>query len=212
MTVENMIENSLKELSSVYDETGQCTRLIFPKYSNETGRRISEQEARFLFVREVEKSMDFYYAIEAPTDEKYHFSKAGKKIIPQTGTGRSGQTDVCIYDKDRKKYTCIEFKFGTAEEHEISKDFIKLKYEPANPARCNYFVHVLDGYNSNTIDTLKNRYKAAFEISNDTRSAINEVVVYLCILKFPKKYKKNKCDFICFDKTNYKSQLNSLLQ
>ncbi|MCL1968447.1 MAG: hypothetical protein FWF65_02610 [Bacteroidetes bacterium] len=79
MEVEKLIEKSLQELQKIGWENEiktQDSKLIFPKYcvgnqEHVDTPRISEQEARFLFVRELEKQDNFYYSVETPTKKPY---------------------------------------------------------------------------------------------------------------------------------------------
>ena len=69
MNVEDLIKNSLQELQKIGWENeikAQESKLIFPK-KRDKSKRISEKEAVFLFVRELEKQDKYYYSIEEDT-------------------------------------------------------------------------------------------------------------------------------------------------
>jgi len=247
MNVENLIKDSLQKTQKISWEKGtpndeqKKRKLIFPSYrveknekvDEEKHKRISEQEARFLFVRELEKpeNADFYYSVETPTIFKYRFSENRegkvKKITPDIvkEKGESGKTDVCIYDTNFNRKYLVEFKALNKDSLDFEKDFIKLKFEPKESCEPNYFVHILKSYNKGTIEgTRKNpqnslieKYKAAFESSVDENTKKinkitkeNEVIVFLCVLKVRKKYKP-KTQIIRFNKDDYPKKLNELL-
>jgi len=242
--VEKLIKNSLQKLQQIGWENKNCnknqeSRLIFPKYRDrnnkdgkkqEDNKRISEQEARFLFVIELENAKDthsFYYSVETPTEFGYRFSENGKKINPKKDTGgQSGKIDICIYDTDCNRKHLVEFKAHNSDIHDFSKDFIKLKYEPKKNEleyEPNYFVHILKSYDGGTISSLEKKYSEAFKIAvdkdnnanitvdkdNNAKKA-NEVRVFLCILELKEKY-KGKETIIYFDEKDYIEKLGKLL-
>jgi len=153
--VEQLITNSLQELQKIGCEEipnkEQKSKLIFPKYRNDKQRkRISEQEARFLFVRELEiqKDVDFYYSIETPTKEPYKDFSTEK---PAIGKGKSGNVDVTLYEKKDEKYCrkhLIEFKFDNVKT--CTKDFLKLLCDDEG-CNTNYYINILKNCDSVTI-------------------------------------------------------------
>lgn len=209
-TVEEIIKESLDELVKIAneEETQQKNKLIFPKYSN-GAVRISEQEARFLFIEKVIKDYDGFFSVETPTKFKYRFSEGGNKLdIPLIlEEGKSGNIDVCLYDKDKNLKHLIEFKAHISKQFEFNKDFLKLKYDNTITKLSNYFVHILNSYNSRTIEGLKERYKKAFDL-NENRIE-NDITIFVCMLNVPKKY--NSKNIISFDLKNYEEELKKLL-
>lgn len=208
-TVEEIIEESLDELVKIAneEETQQKNKLIFPKYSNGIVR-ISEQEARFLFVEKVIKDYDGFFSVETPTKFKYRFSEGGNKLdIPLIlEEGKSGNIDVCLYDKDKNLRHLIEFKAHISEQSEINKDFLKLKYDNTITKLSNYFVHILPSYDSGTIEGLKKRYKKAFDL-NENRIE-NDITIFVCMLKVREYNTKN---IISFQLKNYEEELEKFL-
>jgi len=193
MNLEDLIKNSLQELQKIGWENEiktQYSKLIFPKYRN-NGQRISEQEARLLFVRELEKQDKFYYSIETPTKERYEgFSKKGKK--PIVGSGRSGSIDVTLYEKEGEKCQrkhLIEFKFGNVDT--CTKDFLKLLCDDDN-CKTNYYINIIKNSDettkSNLEDTIADleisKYETAIEYifkycKDDIKSKLK---IFICIL------------------------------
>ena len=159
--IEVIIKESLKELKQIGSENEksnilQKSKLIFPKYccgEHKGEKRVSEQEARLLFIRELEKKDHFYYySIETPTSKLYNFSdKNGPIIIPDNGkNGQSASFDLTLY-KENKRRHFIEFKNGNVNT--VKKDFLKLLCDRDNTD--NFFINIVDRKNLHTRSTLK---------------------------------------------------------
>jgi hypothetical protein len=145
--------------------------MIFPQYRDGT-QRISEQEARFLFVRELEKVQNngFAYSVETPTKAEYCFS--GNDC-------RSGCVDVCLYDTADGKYVrkhLVEFK---AHNVDVDTDFQKLLYDA--DGLQNYFVHIIKNSNSATIPSIESKYNAAIAcgMAEQNRKPTSQVCIFL---------------------------------
>ncbi|MDR1983918.1 MAG: hypothetical protein LBQ28_03735 [Prevotellaceae bacterium] len=168
------------------------SKLIFPKYRNDKDKnindkdkkRISEQEARFLFVRELEnpEQTKYYYSVETPTEKKYRFPKKKNPKIDKE-KGRSGSFDICLYekfdDKDYPKRTCfIEFKALSVDKQDISKDFLKLICDQGG--LTNYFVHIIKNSNSGTYSKVESKYNKAIDIATTQGIEKSELKIFLC--------------------------------
>jgi hypothetical protein len=204
--VENLIIASLTELKTIGSESDttatttlppQESKLIFPQYyvgEHKYIVRISEQEARFLFVKQLE-THSFYYAVEAPTKQAYQFSNDGQKIKPVMidsnnrfdNTGQSANIDVClfVYDEVNKKFQrkhLIEFKFGNPGQEDYSKDLLKLLCD--DDGLTNYFVHIEDVEDLLRRDTKRNiesKYSAAIEYIEGkyTKQVKSSLIIFL---------------------------------
>jgi hypothetical protein len=220
-TVEEIIKASLEKLLKIGSENAlrkeQESKLIFPQYSvNEKKRRVSEQEARFIFIREIEQNYEGYYSVETPTILPYRFSIKGEKlehpqIMSQFCTykgdengGRSGEIDVCLYDNNGKRVHLIEFKSDLASPFEMEKDFLRLKYEPFECEATNYFVHIKEKHENQTIKTLIERYKNVFNLKVADKKKENKVKVFVCFL--------SDNSIIEFDEDTYTNELKSKLK
>ncbi|GHT57120.1 hypothetical protein AGMMS49982_24130 [Bacteroidia bacterium] len=185
MKAEKLIKASLEELVRIDSEGGEpptssSSRLIFPITRNKE-RRVSEQEAKFLFAKQLENQTDFYYSVETPTEETYRFSGVPEPQIDPDGL--SARIDICLYKKVGSKYErehLIEFKAHNVDVADFKKDFLKLFLEKSTGT--NYFVHVIKSFNNNTIDSLKKKYKSAFKFGAKEKNR-NDVKVYLCVLE-----------------------------
>jgi len=171
MNVEDLIKNCLQELQKIGWENKiktQNSKLIFPKYRNKKQRR-SEQEARLLFIRELEKpeKPNFYYSIETPTNDIY---KDFRGKAPKIGTGKSGNVDVTLYTKGIDKFErehLVEFKFDNVDT--CRKDFLKLLCDD-NQCEKNYYINILKNTDDETIPSLIEKYKDSIQYVYDTYS------------------------------------------
>jgi hypothetical protein len=175
MVKEEMIIASLSELANIANENDkeksfkdQTSRLIFPQYrcGNHTNKkRISEQEARLLFIRELDKEKDVFYSIETPTTKSYKFSdkedkKYEPKIVSVEEGGQSASFDLTIYNAQFKRVHFLEFKNGNVNTYK--KDFLKLLCDEEN--KENYFVNIIerdDLEKGRTLKSIKDKYGEA---------------------------------------------------
>lgn len=155
-----IVKNALSRLKKASKRQYE-SHLIFPNKRCDNTLRISEQELRFAFVECFNEycadNSDLYYAVEVPTTNPYRFSKVEPKI---DDTGKSGNFDLAIYNKD--KIVClIEFKANNPQEKSFQKDLLKLGNvnEGVDDGRnagdvLRFFIHLQDSYDNGTnIDT-----------------------------------------------------------
>lgn len=181
--IEQIIKATLQELSSIAHEDKaavavmkQDSRLIFPKKRDES-IRVSEQEVRFLLVRELElHKVDhgFYYSVETPTEGLYKFSEGGKIIDLKTGLGQSANIDLTLYKrKDDSgggfvRKHLFEFKFGNENSHK--KDFVKLLFD--TNGLYNFYINIVDVESlkkRNTLKSVERKYQEAITEINSKR-------------------------------------------
>jgi len=134
-----------------------ASRLIFPLYERreEKTARISEQEARVLFLQEVQEDKydGIYYSVETPTDYRYIFGSTVKQLrcLRRGRRGQSARYDMSLYEpKPRgklKQAVNIEFKAHNKELTDMAKDFLKLMVEKYPGV----FFHVLEKVDKNTL-------------------------------------------------------------
>ena len=121
MSIEELIEKSLKDLVSVLTTDEACGQLIFPKarYKSE---RYSEQELKQIFLKNVEEDKTYFYSVETPTKYVYCISNSENPSVKEnheTDDGyKSASWDVTLYTENKIESlaSCIEFKHSTPKE------------------------------------------------------------------------------------------------
>ncbi len=151
--------------------------LIFPPYRNNK-IRVSEQEARFLFVNNLEKNQ-VYYSVENPTENAHNFSS-------KIGNSRSAESDVMIWEIKKgkpSKQLNVEFKAkGVSDKRKdtkfILKDFKKILSEPCG----GLWFHLLESVDSKTITKLFNVFQTTLEKIGEKQYK-KKIIFNICILK-----------------------------
>jgi hypothetical protein len=191
--LKELIEESLEELLKIDNEKQQPSsgsRIIFP-VKRDGSVRVSEQEAKQLFLKQLENQTHFVYSVETPTKYTYSgFAKKQPRIYSDPNKGRSGSMDVCLHEAVNNRFErrhLIEFKARNTDEADIAKDFLKLKYENDDKQKLiNYFVHIIEKSDDSAIDSLNTKYQNAFAIQNSNFEKLhpvkNKIIVYLCFL------------------------------
>lgn len=174
------------------DTQFQGSRLIFPSYGNEEVTRISEQELRFVFAEKLsyicKKGKKYYYSVETPTKEPYKFSDGPSKIDPLIGVGQSGNFDMVVHDKERKKVCLIEFKSGKS----VSKQaFMEVLAKLANPKEIEvdsprYIIHMVEDERSEACLNNLEEAKRWLKLADGMLHPIKEVS-YLCFCLMKRK-------------------------
>jgi hypothetical protein len=173
--IEDLILKSLKEfvtlncITNTNNETN--SKLVFPIKRDGT-KRVSEQEARFLFVETlIKQDNKFSYSVEAPTKGKYNFSG-------DDANARSGNFDICLYENGERKHL-IEFKASNPGKFFYDKDFEKLIND--EDKLINYFIQVLEKTTKNTILNITKKYKDAIKLAKGKNVAKqSHLIIFLC--------------------------------
>lgn len=173
-SIEELIIKSLKEfwgLKCITESKGaDYEKLVFPIKRDKT-KRISEQEARFLLVKQLEKQEQtkFQYSVESPTTKTYCFTGKGE---------RSGNIDLCIYDKG-ERCNLIEFKAMNPKQSSYTKDFEKLFCDESN--LVNYFIQILENTNNGTIPNIERKYRKAIENIREKQTVFqSSLKIFIC--------------------------------
>lgn len=203
--IQDICISTFKKLNTMYNNPNG-SKFIFPHYTDDIIRvRVSEQEARFAFLCELEKSDRFYFSIETPTHHKYKdFSTHDPNVFQRIGgEGRSGEVDLTIY-KDVKfqenieqhKILNVEFKKGQAEKSAVRKDILKLFYE----APCGLWFHVIQHTDKGTLPELINKlndgldYVRNYPTPNEINGISTKIMFYIVVLeKDPKISRHLSC-------------------
>jgi len=166
-------------------EDQDVPRLIFPLYERRSKRtpRISEQEARVLFLQEVQKDKydGIYYSIETPTDYRYSFGKevSDLECLRRGRRGQSASYDMSLYKLTPRgkleQAVNIEFKAHNVELTHIAKDFLKLMVEKYPGV----FFHVLERVDKKTLTVCSEeeegvlaKYERAFKELAENKACI----------------------------------------
>ena len=238
MSVEELIEQSLKDLVSALTTDEACGQLIFPCYRDGNIRH-SEQELRQIFLKNVEEDGNYFYSVETPAKYVYRFTNSetpNVKVPDDTDDNdednyKSARFDVSLYNKDYKVNDNashhIEFKYGNPDQkNAICKDFLKLVSEvDLTKEKRNFFVHYLcvkteKGWQSQTFPSLFKKYcNSIVDIEKSLKSSTNQDNTK----SLPEKLSKNLMNYLqnitvyllCFFETSkssltYRFSLNDL--
>ena len=159
--LENICKKVGENLIQMY-HSGSFNNLIFPLYRASKKKRVSEQEARFLFAYEIMKNGDFDFAVEVPTKLRYKgFSTHSPTVFFNDEDGRSASIDMSIFKKNdnKKPFINIEFKKGQPTQSSITKDLLKLLFEPH---KYGIFFHILEHSDSRTLTSFVKKFNSSF--------------------------------------------------
>ena len=161
-------------------------RILFPKKVQKRSdniQRISEQEARVLFIRALEKQLpDYFYAIETPTVNKYNFKQEdAPRLAPN---GESARSDLSLFLPEKREFgkvLNVEFKFRSCHPSEIHKDLVKFYGEP-HPS---LWFHVIKAENSKTFSKLLKKFSPMKELlkSNVPQGGGRECYFYFATIQ-----------------------------
>ena len=217
-TVENIIEKIISDTFSVITNVYKSQKesqpknfiglhsesfIIFPQKAkddteNDGSDRISEQELRFIFIEQFNKSEEakkngLFYSIETPTRNFYDFNGVPQVVERevhdekkgQKGAGRSANIDLVIYQKKDdtiKRIALIEFKAHNPDEKDYRKDICKLINEESESDCLKYFIQIINngsdfndfrnlelkGHKRNTLRSIQNKMKNPDELRHKT--------------------------------------------
>ena len=148
--IESLVVKVADDLGRMYASSDVASKygLIFPEKRNGS-LRISEQEAKLLFVQHLTVDRRFAFSVETPTKETYQ----------QTGkTGMSARVDITLYGRDRRAEAHIELKAHNCPVESIRKDLEKLLRERT----MGIWFHTLERAGSQTLATLMRKFRDAF--------------------------------------------------
>jgi hypothetical protein len=124
--------------------------LIFPR-KRDGSLRISEQEAKLLFIQQLTVDRRYCFCVETPTTETY---------IQSGTTPVSARVDVTLIGADRKPIAHIEQKAHNCTLESIRKDLEKLLREK----RTGCWFHTLEAADRGTIPALMAKFNHAFSL------------------------------------------------
>ena len=150
--LEGLLNQVCTDLAQMYPSEQQPSEygLVFPSKRDGT-LRISEQEAKLLFVQHLTVDRRYCFSVETPTGETYQ--QKGKTPI-------SARVDLTIFGSDRKPVAHIELKAHNCTVEAIRKDLEKLLRERTT----GMWFHTLHRADGRTLDTLIGKFKSAFSL------------------------------------------------
>lgn len=179
---EDLLEINLRVCNNIWDiidinqfPTGLTPRLVIP-YGNDR-KRISEQEARFLYCS-VLQGTNYYYSVETPTKGKYMFSGVGSI---------SARSDISLYYVESNsgnliQQVNIELKAHNPEVKLIEKDIFKFITEKnLQPELEGNWFHLLENIDSNTILSLFSKFKQSC-VQNALQCKSLSILFTFCVI------------------------------
>ena len=150
--LEGLLNQVCTDLAQMYPSEQQPSEygLIFPSKRDGT-LRISEQEAKLLFVQHLTVDRRYCFSVETPTGETYQ--QKGQTPI-------SARVDLTIFGPDRKPVAHIELKAHNCTVEAIRKDLEKLLRERTT----GMWFHTLHRADGRTLDRLIGKFKSAFSL------------------------------------------------
>lgn len=153
-------------------------RIVFPRY-RDGSIRVSEQEARCLFISQLNTSA-FLYSVETPTTGEYAFQEGGQ-------SKRSAATDLTVYAEHLKPLFGVEFKahgfsLDRQSSVEITKDVEKLLREPVD----GFWFHTLEAADNSTIKNVWSVILRDLRLVGNVEKgviAMKRFVFHVCVLR-----------------------------
>jgi hypothetical protein len=169
--LEDLAVKVCHDLAKMYASEKQPSAygLIFPR-KRDGSLRISEQEAKLIFVQHLTVDKRYCFCVETPTTETY----------TQKGTTpMSARVDVTLIGSDRTPVAHIEQKAHNCEVESIRKDLEKLLRE--GTTGC--WFHTLERADRGTIHSLFTKFKTAFASVADhvARSQSSYLLVFFVL-------------------------------
>lgn len=219
--IDKIIDDTFTVISAVYQQQKESnftadghlnSLIVFPEKKHPEEDRISEQELRFIFVEQFnksskEKNNNLFYSIETPTVNYYDFSEPNsprvisKEEHKKNGIGRAANIDLVIFgkknEKTLKRVALIEFKAHNPDKDDYLKDICKLINEEPNSACLKYFIQIVnikrkctELKNSSTLINIR-KEKIQNNIKSDNTPDYN--IFYRCYNLGGVNDEKNQC-------------------
>jgi hypothetical protein len=158
------------ELVQIYFRKDHEHGLVFPQ-KRDGSIRISEQEAKTLFLYRVLSERRYCFSVEVPTEQTYK-QKGFKEI--------SARVDITLLRGNAKRCAHIEFKAHNCTVEDIRKDLEKLVREKST----GMWFHTLENANRRTVKSLVAKFQKALEsLSEHVESCQCSFLFVICILR-----------------------------
>jgi hypothetical protein len=143
------------QLVETYSRTDHEHGLVFPR-KRDGSVRISEQEAKILFVHRALLEQRFCLSVEVPTEETY---------IQKGTKGISARVDITLLKKSKQRCAHVEFKAHNGKFEDIRKDLEKLLREKAT----GMWFHTLENTDRGTLKSLVGKFRKSLQSLIDPR-------------------------------------------
>jgi hypothetical protein len=158
------------ELIEIYSRTDHEHGLVFPR-KRDGSVRISEQEAKTLFLYRVLSERQFCLSVEVPTEQTYK-QKGSREI--------SARVDITLLKGNTKRCAHVEFKAHNCKLEDIRKDLEKLLREKST----GMWFHLLENANRGTIMSLMGKFRKALEsLSAHVETCGCSFLIAICVLR-----------------------------
>jgi hypothetical protein len=168
--LESLMNKVCIDLAQMYrSEEPNEHGLIFPNKRDGT-LRISEQEAKLLFIQHLTIDKRFLFSVETPTLETYQ----------QKGmTPISARVDLTLFGPDRKPVAHIELKAHNCTVEAVRKDLEKLLREKT----AGMWFHTLERADRSTLEVLSGKFRTAFSLLPDGLRANDRsyLIAFFCL-------------------------------
>ena len=170
--VEELITTSLKELLELRCITNingaTKSKLVYPLKQDGT-RRISKQEGKLIFIKQIDQDGEYYYSVKAPTRKKY---------VSTGSVAMLENIDVCLYEEGKRKHL-VKFLAFNPRQITYTKDFETLFTD--EDGLDNYFIHLLQKANKGTLMNVENKYTEAIERVREKYNGFHSrLKIFLC--------------------------------
>src|SRR5713101_6613562 len=135
--LEGTAKHISNELVQIYSRTDHEHGLVFPR-KRDGSIRISEQEAKTLFLYRVLSERRLCLSVEVPTEQTYK-QKGSKEI--------SARVDITLLRGNTKRCAHVEFKAHNCKFEDIRKDLEKLFWEKST----GMWFHTLENADRGTV-------------------------------------------------------------
>lgn len=158
------------ELIDIYSQKDHEHGLVFPRKRNGS-IRVSEQEAKTLFLYRLLSERRFCLSVEVPTVETYR----------QKGlTDMSARVDITLIDGNKKRCAHLEFKAHNCTVENIRKDLEKLLREKS----IGVWFHTLENADRRTMQSLIRKFRAALgSLSKHVDTCGSSFLIAICVLR-----------------------------
>jgi len=169
--LEKLVSKVATDLISIYSRSNQKNShgLIFPR-KRDGSLRISEQEAKHLFVHYANSDKRFCYSVETPTTQTYR---------QKGSTAMSARVDLTLVGQPGEPCVNIELKAHYCGVENIRKDLEKLVRENT----AGVWFHTLETGSQSRLRSLLGTFRLAFQpLADYLKKSDTSYLITICVL------------------------------